>query len=240
MCYHVSQRPAKVNAPEVRKQYGLSETPSIEILPRAGYHVAGFSFPKLYAYTGGIEYQLLQWGLIPFWVKDITQAKELAGMTLNAQSETAYSKPSFRAAMPKSRCIIPVEGFYEWMDVKGKKYPHYIYPKAGPVFHLGCISEEWTDKHSGEVIKTVSILTTSANPLMAKIHNVKKRMPLILNQAAIGDWVNASTPKEQIESLLVSFPDDQMQAHTISKLITSRSEPSDQEQVINIYRYSNL
>ena len=160
--------------------------------------------------------------------------------TLNAKSETIFEKPSFRSSIGSKRCLLFVKGFYEWRDYNKKKYPYYIHLKNQSVFTFGGIYESWVNKSTGEIINSVSIITTEANPLMAEIHNSKKRMPLILNGAAMNKWIDPKIDKETITQLMKPFDESQMTAHTISKLITSRSENPNQEKVKEIFEYPEL
>lgn len=137
------------------------------------------------------------WGLIPTWTKDTTQARELANMCLNAKIETIEEKPSFRESAQHKRCIIPATSFYEWkwLDAKGKNKEKYeIGIQKHDLFAFGGLWSNWTNKETGEIIETFSIVTTEANELMAEIHNTKKRMPLILQTHQIDEWLN--TPSD--------------------------------------------
>ena len=149
----------------------------------------GFSHP----YTAVIKNEtpevidFLQWGLIPHWAKDRSFQKN----TLNARIETITEKPSFRDCVTH-RCIIPADGFYEWqwMDEKGKrKEKYHIHLPNEELFGFAGLWSKWTDNESGEFIETYAILTTEANELMAKIHNSKKRMPVILHPDSKTDWL---------------------------------------------------
>lgn len=155
----------------------------------------GFSFPKTPVITNKSpeSVQLFNWGLIPFWAKDNTIRKS----TLNARIETVTELPSYRDAV-KNRCLVIADGFFEWqwLDVKGKdKQQYQITLPNEEAFAFAGIYSEWTDKSTGEVLNTYSILTTEANPLMAKIHNIKKRMPVILTPENEMDWLNGSEVK---------------------------------------------
>lgn len=109
-----------------------------------------------------------------------------------------------------------VDGFFEWRHENNKKYPYYIYPADGTVFHLGCIYNSWANKLTGEIRDTFSIITTDANPMMEYIHNSKKRMPLILHKSDIATWIDPDASKNEIDKLMVSFPDNEMEYHPIS------------------------
>ena len=143
--------------------------------------VYGFSHPKLPIIKQGVI-ELSEWGLIPSFAVNEEKANELANMTLNARSDTIREKPSYKKSIVSQRCLLVVDGFFEWRHENNRKIPFYIYPKDETVFYMGCIYNSWVNKLTGEVRDTFSIITTAANPLMEYIHNSKKRMPLILSK----------------------------------------------------------
>jgi putative SOS response-associated peptidase YedK len=206
------------------------------------YRLSGFSFAKVPVLTSEDpdKVQAFNWGLIPKWSKDEEQANELKIHTLNARSETVFEKPSFRSSISKKRCLLFVKGFHEWREFNKKKYPYYIHLKDQEVFTLGGIYESWVNKETGELFNTTSIITTEANPLMEKIHNSKKRMPLILTGDAMQQWIDPTINKERITDLMRPFDEKKMLAYTISKLITSRKEDPNQEKVKKEFVYEDL
>lgn len=142
--------------------------------------------------------QLYNWGLIPAWSKD----DAIRQYTLNARIETLNEKASFRSHT-KQRCLIIADAFYEWqwLDSKGKKKQKYMIKKSNTdIFTFAGLWNDWVDKNSGEIVKTYTIITRDANPLMSEIHNSKKRMPLILNQEDELEWLGNQNYK--IEDLL--------------------------------------
>ena len=169
------------------------------------YLVSGFSHPKLPVFKNDAV-EICEWGLIPSFAKNEEKAKELANMTLNARSETIHQKPSFKNSIKKNRCILPLDGFYEWQHNGKLKQPYYIYPSDETVFYLGCIYNN----------NTFSIITTDANPLMANIHNTKKRMPLILPKSSIETWVDPTTDIALVDQMMQPYSTELMSAHTIS------------------------
>ncbi|HHT47824.1 MAG TPA: SOS response-associated peptidase [Firmicutes bacterium] len=189
------------------------------------YYVSGFEFPKMPVLTNEQpdRFQALTWGLIPFWVKTPEQATQIRGKTLNARAETVLEKPAFRQAARRRRCLVPADGFYEWRAFQGKKYPYYIFLKDKTVFSFAGIWEEWVDPATGELLRTYSILTTEANSLLAKIHNTKKRMPVILPKKKERDWLQDGLDAAALQTLMQPFPAELMAAHPISRLITART-----------------
>lgn len=163
-----------------------------------------FQYPKTPLITNkdSQEIQLFQWGLIPFWAADDSIKK----YTLNARMETIHQKPAFRQAV-NNRCLILADAFFEWqwLDDKGKQKQKYTLTLPGnTLFAFAGLWSEWTDKQTGEIIKTYTILTTQANELMSRIHNSKKRMPVILSPDMERDWLNGHALKMQNDALIAN------------------------------------
>jgi putative SOS response-associated peptidase YedK len=206
------------------------------------HHLSAFSFAKIPVMTqeDQLRVKAFRWGLIPSWCKDETQAKEMRMMTVNARSETIFEKPSFRNSIKDKRCLIFVNGFYEWKEYNKKKYPHFIQLKDQAVFAMGGIYESWVNTETGEIIDSCSIVTTPANELMSEIHNTKLRMPLILPKEKMMRWIEKDLDKEQIQQLMQPLGDGLLEAHTVSKLVTSRTEDNNVPEVKKQFYYSEL
>ena len=206
------------------------------------YHVSAFSQVKLPVITNNNpqQIQLFNWGLIPFWVKDQKQAEEIQQKTANARAETIYEKPAFRHAAEKKHCLVLVDGFFEWREFHGRKYPYYIRLKSHEPFSIAGLWEEWTNKEIDETICSYTVITTKANPLMEKIHNTKKRMPVILPRELERLWINDSISKDQAKELLLPISEYDMEAYTISRLITSKTQDPNVPSVIEPYTYPEL
>lgn len=124
--------------------------------------------------------EMMRWGLVPIWAKDTKIGYSL----INAMAETVDAKPAYREAFKKRRCIIVAEGFYEWQKIDSqRKQPYLIAMKDERPFGFAGLWETWTDKASGETIRSYTIIMTAPNALCAPIHN---RMPVILDP---GDYV---------------------------------------------------
>ena len=184
------------------------------------YFVSGFSHPLLpIVKHDGIF--LYEWGLIPAWIKNVEMANDIRTKTLNAMAETVFEKPSFKKSIASQRCLLAVSGFYEWRTINKDKYPYFIKTKRNEIFSLGCIYETWVDKNTGEIRNTFSILTTPANELMQKIHNLKKRMPLILRMQDEKKWIDPISTKDEINLLMKPYSDEDMVAYPVSKSVNS-------------------
>ncbi len=152
----------------------------------------------------GLTPQLMRWGLVPFWAKDLKIGYKL----INARGETAAEKPSFRAAFKKRRCIIPADGFFEWKREGTEKQPHYIKRADGAPMSFAGLWEHW-DK-AEEPVTSFTIVTTEPNQFMKSIHN---RMPVILD--APQAWLDGAG-----EELLTPYGGELI-SHPVSKDVGS-------------------
>ena len=204
------------------------------------FHANGFDFPKWAVIKNDApsEIDLISWGLIPHWVKESTSINEVRSKTLNARSETAFELPSFKTSIESKRCLVLSDGFYEWITFNKQKYPHFIHLKDNEPFAMAGIWDEWKNQQTGDLIETFSILTCEANPLMSRIHNIGKRMPVILTPENESLWLDNSLAQNQILSLAKPYDDSLMEAYTISKLISSKD--SNVEVVRRPFLYSEL
>jgi putative SOS response-associated peptidase YedK len=157
---------------------------------------------------GEVSLDPLRWGLIPYWCGDPKGGRK----PINAKCETVRTLPTFRDAYARRRCIIPVDGFFEWKAINGQKakQPYAIAMKDGSPFGLGGLWENWKDPTSGEWTRTFAIVTTDANELVAEIHN---RMPLILAPA---DYIRWLSDEPDPHDLMRPFPAEPMRMWPIS------------------------
>jgi putative SOS response-associated peptidase YedK len=158
--------------------------------------------------TGERSLDPLKWGLIPYWCKDPKGGRK----PINAKAETVAALPTFRDAYRKRRCIVPVDGFYEWKAIKGQKtkQPYAIAMKDGTPFGIAGLWENWKDPATGEWIRTFAVVTTDANEMVADIHN---RMPAILAPSDYARWLSDDPDPHD---LLRPFPADLMRMWPIS------------------------
>ena len=129
------------------------------------------------------EFALLRWGLVPFWAKEA----KFGYTTINARAEEAATKPAYREALKKRRCLVPADAFYEWQRIDKKtRRPFAFALTSGEPCALAGLWESWKPKE-GEPLETFTILTTDANELMEPIHN---RMPVILDKSDYERWLD--------------------------------------------------
>jgi len=133
--------------------------------------------------AGELELASFRWGLVPFWAKDASIGNHM----INARAETVAEKPSFRNAYRDRRCLILVDGFYEWQRNGEVKTPWYISPLDQAPCAFAGIWEDWTDKETGESLQTAAIVTTAADAFMSRLHS---RMPVILTPEPAQRWMD--------------------------------------------------
>ena len=163
------------------------------------------------------------WGLVPIWAKDI----KIASSMINARAETITDKPAFKAVFRKTRCIIPMDGFYEWkttpgeinLSPKGKpiKQPMYVHRVDNEPLAVAGLWTAWRDKNGpsdAPWLHTCTVITTAANDTMAPVHH---RMPVILPATRWDQWLDpANTDIDGLRSLLVPAPNSLLTMHPVS------------------------
>jgi putative SOS response-associated peptidase YedK len=206
------------------------------------YSASAFTYPRMPVITGEEPDRLsmLAWGLIPFWVKDETSARELRKRTVNARAETIFEKPAFRHSIMNKRCLVVVDGFFEWRHENRQSYPYYIRLKDGQPFALAGIWDRWQEPGTEKEIKTFAVITTSANPLMAQIHNTRKRMPVILSRADEQRWLRKDLGREEIKSMLKPYEEREMQAHPVGRSVVKLGLNKTDQSVLEKKEYPGL
>jgi putative SOS response-associated peptidase YedK len=154
----------------------------------------------------------LKWGLIPPWSPDPSVGAKM----FNARSETVTEKRSFREAFARRRCLVPVDGFYEWEKKGRERLPHYFHAPDGALLALAGLWEHW-EFPGGQILESCSVLTTEANRLMRRIHH---RMPVILPPAAWADWLAAGPDAAQrLLPLLRPAAEGALREHPVSRQV---------------------
>lgn len=158
----------------------------------------------------------MQWGLIRSWAKDPTVGNRM----INARGETVATKPAFRVALRKRRCLIPADGFYEWKPAGRRKQPVYIALKSREPFGFAGLWEAWTSP-DGQDIKSCTIITTQANEILKPIHD---RMPVILTREAERVWLDRTIQDPSLlVPLLAPYPAEKMECYPVSTQVNNPS-----------------
>ncbi|MBL0141594.1 MAG: SOS response-associated peptidase [Betaproteobacteria bacterium] len=191
----------------IRKRFNIAPTQEAPVVRMTDAGVRGVA--------------MLRWGLVPSWARD----PAIGNRMINARSETAAEKPSFRNAMKSRRCLVPASGFYEWTGVAGHKIAHAITLADQPVFAFAGLWESWLDKSNPGLppVETYTLLTTGANRALSTIHD---RMPVILAPADHQAWLEA--PARDAAQLLRPYADEPMRERVVSTRVNNpRNESPD-------------
>lgn len=177
---------------------------------------------------------LVRWGLVPSWAKDLSMGDRM----INARAESVASKPAFRKAFTKRRCIVPADAFYEWKvgerparehgasaGRRGPRQPYCVRRRDGEPFAFAGLWEIWRDPAVADPdapdawVRTCTIVTTRANGVLAPIHD---RMPVVLDEASWDEWLDpANHDLDALGALLVPAPDDSVEAYPVSTRVNS-------------------
>lgn len=188
------------------------------------FKLAGGPEPYVPRYNGAPTQQLpvitaeeplrlknFRWGLIPSWTKEIPRSTPV----INARAESLTEKASFRQALKSRRCLVPADGFYEWVHSGKKQAFRFVMADDSP-FAMAGLWEYWKGRGS-DLIRSFAIITTGPNSLMEPIHN---RMPVILNPKDYEEWLFSDEP-ENLNTLLTPFPSKKMRRFKVSEAVNS-------------------
>jgi putative SOS response-associated peptidase YedK len=197
------------------ERYFHAHPPSFELQPN--YHVAPTQeIPVIVIHEDERHIKMRHWGLVPSWAKDMS----IGSRMINARVETVTSRPAFRAALKQRRCLIPADGFYEWLGKSGSKQPYYFHLPPGEPFAFAGLYEVWEDKEAppeAGPYKSCTIITTDASEAVKDIHN---RMPLILTPEFFKDWLDPENKQlDRIEQIVKSGFVSDLKCYPVSKLV---------------------
>ena len=186
-------------------------------LPPADYNVAPSTFQPVIRESredGSREMVLMRWGLIPFFTKDVSSTRGIS--TINARAETVPTAPTWREPFKKRRCIIPDSFFYEWKKLDAKtKQPFAFSLASNSMFAFAGLWDAWKDGE-GHWLQSFSMVTTSANELMASVHT---RMPVILHQRDYDRWLSREVTEQPPIDLMRPFESEDMQMNPANPLV---------------------
>jgi putative SOS response-associated peptidase YedK len=159
------------------------------------------------------EVRPARWGLVNFWMKDRKQAFK----NINARAETVQTSRAFREAFKERRCVVPADGFFEWTGPKEARMPIWFHRPDGGLIYFAGLYESWRPAPD-EKERTFTIITTAPNALMEPVHD---RMPVVLENDAVDEWLFAKQPPEKLMTLLAAVRDDLLVATPVSPRVNS-------------------
>ena len=159
---------------------------------------------------------LFHWGLVPFWAKDTSMGNKL----INARAETASSKPSFRTAFKKRRCLILADGFFEWKTARGKKHPYFLTLPDERPFAFAGLWETWDDKGKAEqVYQSCTIITRPASKSVLPVHH---RMPAIVAPEHYAAWIDPGNQDvAMLENILQNGIISELNSRPVSRQVNN-------------------
>lgn len=181
---------------EIRQRYNIAPTQPI--------------LTMIHHDSGEREIRWFRWGLIPFWAKEPSIGNRL----INARGETVHQKPSFRHLLKRKRCLILVNGFFEWKREGERKQPYYIRCKDRKLFSFAGLWDVW--QANEQAIYSCTIITTEANPLIQPIH---QRMPVILDEEREEQWLDPKKDMTDAQSFINPFDAKKMELYPVSTLV---------------------
>ena len=222
MCCRVAQGSGRDKVKKKMKARGdtLTITPRLNLAPTQDAVVAVQA-------SGDVRLEAMRWGLIPPWARD----KSIGAKLANARAETIDEKPSFRQPFRRRRCLLPVDGYYEWESRPSGKQPVYYSMRDGDLFCLAGLWETWTTPEQtdepelpglgqaqAETLCTFTVITTTPNRLAKRVHD---RMPVIVHPADYGNWLSPESKAADLKRLLRPFDDEPMQEHYVTPLMNN-------------------
>jgi len=237
MCYYVSLTQRKI---DIEQRFGVIFSRPDFYQPF--YSASAFTYPEMPVISNehldSIDFYF--WGLIPSWIEDTETAESIRKRTLNARAETIFTKPSFRYSVLSKRCLVLADGFFEWRHETNKAYPYHIRLKNGKPFSIAGIWDVWITPDTQQKVRTFSVITTSANVLLAQVHNTKKRMPVILPEAIENKWLDNNLGKDSIQTMLKPYDSAEMEAYPVPKIVNKLGYNTTNRDVLNHITYPEL
>lgn len=184
--------------PNIQPRYNIAPTQSVPVI-RLGH-------------DGQRELAMLRWGLIPAWARD----EKIGYSTINARAETVATKPAFRDAYRRRRCIVPASGFLEWRQEGRGKQPYHFHRKDDRPPSLAGLWERWT--RGPEPVESFTIIVTDANATIRPFH---ERMPVVLADDALDAWLDPTAQPDKLAALLRPAEDDLLVADRVSARVNN-------------------
>lgn len=166
---------------------------------------------------GGYHVRAYRWGLVPHWAPDV----KFGAKTINARADTVATKPSFREAFKKRRCLVPASGYFEWKGQSPNKQPYFIHDPAGDLLMFAGLWEGWRESPDAEWVHTYTVITGEPGKVSGDIHD---RQPVILPPDLWAVWCEASP--EDAEGVLAAVPEADLVYHPVPKAVGSPKNKS--------------
>ena len=187
--------------PKIQPRYNIAPTQSVPVIVQEAEHEQR-------------AIRMMHWGLIPSWSKD----RKMANRLINARSETIATKPSFRSAFRRRRCLLPADGFYEWRHQPQCKQAYFIGIDDDVPFAFAGLWALWKGP-DGKPVESCTILTIGANELLRNLHD---RMPVILDPRSYVAWLDpAMQEADRLLPLLQPYPAQKMAFYPVSEVVNS-------------------
>ena len=196
---------------DLQLKFGFAMEPA-DVRPR--YNVAPTQQVLTVVNDGERRGELMRWGLVPSWAKDV----KIGNRMINAVSETAATKPAFRSAFRRRRCLVLADGFFEWRKEGKQRIPLYFSQKSGEPMAFAGLWENWKSPDD-EWIRSCTILTTAANSFIEPVHN---RMPVILSAETVPLWLDPLTETpDNLQPLLLPAPSEVLDVREVSSTVNN-------------------
>ncbi|MBK8502075.1 MAG: SOS response-associated peptidase [Saprospiraceae bacterium] len=184
--------------------------------PLPNYNVAPTHIMPILTSKDPSHFLPMRWGLVPFWSKDIKVGYKL----INARIETVLEKSAFKYAVEKRRCLVPMDGYYEWKKEGVKKTPYRIVVTDQEIFSVAGLWENWKSPE-GLLIQSFTVLTQPSSPSIAHIHD---RMPAILYKHQEEDWLDMNIASIEVLTIINPYDDPRLRAYPVSNRIGKVTE----------------
>ena len=158
----------------------------------------------------------MRWGLIPFWAKD----HKVGYKMINARVETLHEKAAFKQALQKRRCLVPMDGYFEWKKVGKEKIPHRIVLRDQEIFAAAGLWEKWKSP-MGDELESFTVITQDASASICHIHD---RMPAILTPESESVWLDLELSTDDALSVIRPYEDEEIRAYPVSKRVGKVTE----------------
>ncbi len=208
------------------------------------YHANGFSYPTISIIKMGEPNTIFPstWGFVPEWGHEDLSSFRKKYNTLNAKSETLLTSSMYKESAREKRCLIIADGFFEPHKSNNTSVPYYCYlpttefEDGRDIFVFAGIYNELEENKP-----TCSIITTEANDFFSEIHNVKKRMPLVLNNDLVGKWLDDGLRDNHIVDLLKNgFTKKEFKAYSVSRNLYDRKRITNDPSILDQVEYNTL